>query len=716
MKKIVICTIGFSLGLQTIAQTLPQRIQPDANGNAIITPWQETGAFANPWPEAWEVEFRARRQQAMNLFKGKASSRNTDEGEKWGLPNSIGAWFAGDRGAAVEAMQVQDPQAGRDHSHTAGIDLYWSFTLKGQVRKWFEFNPLFEKAYQEQFQKGMKSWTESDPRPSLEVVALLEEASPELQAYLYGELDKMWRDTEALNKMADEAEAEGHPNKKRFAAYIRSIADQIGSQHPGKDPQAWMAWWKAIAGGDWMVFEEYERRTNPNPHPKYGTGTGPVGAAWNPEVRGMRADARNTDNLRGMREVAVYLFAEQSGNELIRNLYKARIRRTAFSFWNVGNGEWDSEGYLGHTMSAYINLYDFAEDPEVRGYGKAILDFLFTSAAVKYRHGAWGGPLVRDYGNKSPFSTSAHTAWLYFGDAPMEPKHEELEHALFFSSAYRPPAAVTALARKQFTGPWELFASHPTYQNFLPGQDEEPEYHETQYFGGTYQLGTMVEGHGYNRNGFKLLVDDARQGVHYIIPSTGKLKNGVTNTAGGDRIVQYKGGALYLNRGGNVPFHILAPETANIVESGDIRILDLDHTWVAFIPVDLKWTGGSSKLNGEGMGFAMEVGNKASHGNLGNFQKAVASKTKIQKQGSDVAVVFSDGRSLALKNDGTILRDGQVHDLAKDHRSLWQPVQGGDTPLSLGWKERKLVVSAGGYRFEAELKENGDYVFSSTQL
>ena len=41
-----------------------------------------------------------------------------------------------------------------------------------------------------------------------------------------------------------------------------------------------------------MVFEEYERRTNPNAHPKYGIGTGSVGSL-NPEVRGMRADAQH---------------------------------------------------------------------------------------------------------------------------------------------------------------------------------------------------------------------------------------------------------------------------------------------------------------------------------------------------------------------------------------------------------------------------------------
>ena len=97
----------------------------------------------------------------------------------------------------------------------------------------------------------------------------------------------------------------------------------------------------------------------------------------------MRADARNTDNLRGMREVAVYLFAEETGNELTRKIYKEKIKQSALKYLEIGNGEWDSEGYLAHTMAAYANAYGFAQDKEVRLYAKAILDYLFLSAAKK---------------------------------------------------------------------------------------------------------------------------------------------------------------------------------------------------------------------------------------------------------------------------------------------------------------------------------------------
>ena len=240
----------------------------------------------------------------------------------------------------------------------------------------------------------------------MEYVLSLDSTDEEVAAFARAQLEAMYRSPDAVRAMADEAEQEGHANKKRFATYMRSIADQIPATAPTSDAE-WIEWWSLISRGDWMVFEEYERRTNPNPHPTFDIGSGPVGATWNPAVRGMRADARNTDNLRAMREIAIYLFAEEAGSDLIRRLYKDRIKRTAVAFWRIGNGEWDSEGYHAHTVAAYHNLYAFARDPEVRLSAKAILDFLYTAGAVKYWRGSWGGPVKRDYGNMTPMSAAA---------------------------------------------------------------------------------------------------------------------------------------------------------------------------------------------------------------------------------------------------------------------------------------------------------------------
>lgn len=703
------------------------------DGLITVEPIRSPGNLVNPWPEKWEKAFKERVDYAIKMFAGAVSSATTDEHEKWGIPATIGAFYAGDQDAAIGALQAQDLQATRDHEHTKGIDLYWCFTLKGQMHKWFGFKDDFSEKYQKQFSEAMRIWTQDDPRPSLEYVLSFNSPYPAVREFVSAKLNKMWRNKEQLLEMAAEAEAEGHPNKKRFAEYIRQHAEEIGSEHPGDDFDKWYAWWGAISGGDWMIFEEYERRVNPNPHPKYGIGSGPVGGQWEPGTRGMQADARNTDNLRGMRETAIYLAAEASGNETIRLLYKDRLRRTAISFWNVGNGEWDSEGYLAHTQAAYVNLFTFARDEEVRGYAKAILDYLFTSAAMKYWRGAWGGPVCRDYGNISRFSTAAKTAWLFFGNAPENPPKKDLEWAFFFGSGYRPPAATVALARKQFDRPVQIFSSHPVYSNWLPGNDQRPHYHETMSYGETWQMGSLARGHAGDVNGFKLLLQDDRLGATYLIPTTGKLRNPATSSAGKDNIAQWLNSALWINGQDNtVPFSIVVPKNSEMEKAGNNLLLKTPSAWVALMPLNLKLNESTQPLKknddqvlltGEGgkglSGFALEIGSKSSHGSYDAFAKTVREKARAEITG-DGKIVYTttDGRKLSMEHGAAehglprIWRNDEEH-LWDNHFALWRS-PGDDGPINLGWKERRLEINAGGYTFTGELAEDGTYSWSQT--
>ena len=54
--------------------------------------------------------------------------------------------------------------------------------------------------------------------------------------------------------------------------------------------------------------------------------------------------------------------------------YKARLERYVSTLLDIGMGEWDSPTYHGHTTSAYLNLYDFAQDPEVKQLAQSALD------------------------------------------------------------------------------------------------------------------------------------------------------------------------------------------------------------------------------------------------------------------------------------------------------------------------------------------------------
>ena len=212
-------------------------------------------------------------------------------------------------------------------------------------------------------------------------------------------------------------------------------------------------------------------------------------------------DCRNTDNLRAMRDTSVYLMAEETGNEATRLIYKQHLERYVSTLLDIGMGEWDSSVYHGHTTAAYLNLYDFAKDPEVKQLAKDALDWLYRSAAIKYWRGHWTGPSKRTYGDDA-----ARFFWLYFGNA-QAPDTFERDWVYALTSDYLPPDDVVAIAQRRFNKPVELQRTHPHYENWKPDR-YGPAFYETLYIGHGYQLGSLAKGTGGDWNGFSLHVAD----------------------------------------------------------------------------------------------------------------------------------------------------------------------------------------------------------------
>lgn len=706
----------------------------EVDGQVKILPRYSTDGVANPWPKGYEADFQKRVADALPLYKGKASVNTTGEREKYDYPMTVGAWLAGDRDKAIEVLQMEDVDRG-DHAWTDGIDLYWGFTLKAQALKFFYLEDQLTPAYRDRMLKAFETWTETDPRPTLEYVLNLQSEDPEVAAYALKQLNLMYREKGELKAMAAQAIKEGHPNKVRFGDYMNSILDRW-PERP-KNEKAWVDWWALITAGDWMIFEEYERRTNPYPHPKFGIGSGPVGATWHPGVRGMRADARNTDNLRGMREVAIYLIAERGGNDLLRKLYKDRLLRTALGFWSVGNGEWDSPGYHPHTICAYLNLYAFARDQEVRKTAKAILDFCFTAAAVKHWKGSWGGPNKRDYGNYAPMRSVNELLYLYFGETPIVPKKHIADNVWAIVSGYRPPAALVAFAKNHFEMPLEMFNTHPTYSNWLPGQAEKIEFYETLYYSEDFFLGSLAKGSRGDVSGFRLTTTNAKQGADVLLGASGGTKR-LHNGTGQDRIGQYQNLAILLAPGkvvhkkkGPQPnaAHFVIPQGAAVEHQGGIAFVQTEKAWIAFTPVSgsafvegkrkaSKKTPGirfltTTSPGDRPFGYALEVSDGSKHKDYSAFKKAVVDGSKLSLHENGATLRASDGRTLKVTRQGggrpLVERDGVAHDW-NQHTAVYRSV-GSDT-LVLERDSLQLKVNAGGHSFEGNLKEDGTYVWS----
>ncbi len=117
----------------------------------------------NPWPKDWEEGFADRVDHALRYWSTQRLGCNTwGENEKSGYPKMMWAFLLGDKQRAVKAFEAPDVQQ-TDHRHTLGIDFYWCFTLKGQMRKYFYFGDALGPEYRERFRQAAKIWTEKDP-------------------------------------------------------------------------------------------------------------------------------------------------------------------------------------------------------------------------------------------------------------------------------------------------------------------------------------------------------------------------------------------------------------------------------------------------------------------------------------------------------------------------------------------------------------------------
>lgn len=335
---------------------------------------------------------------------------------------------------------------------------------------------------------------------------------------------------------------------------------------------------------------------------------------WGPNAKNSWVDVRTTDNLTMMRNTAVYVMAEHTGNDAVAALYKDRLLKFAAAFFRVGNGEWDSENYLGHTMTPLFNTYDFAEDPQVRGASKGMLDWISAAMAVKYYRGAANGPTKRDYNHVQPFQGSlAESAWMMFG-APLQPTHFEYDIIHMVTSGWVPPPAVVNLGTNAFERPRELLNSKPPYDEPQTGNFSiPPQYHETYYIGRTFEFGSLAEGtsvDGGDVNGFKIMADDETRGVLdlQIAPTkevgligSPQYKQGVS--AGRNRVAQYRNLAIWLVKNGEADWSAVLPDAIPVEVVNGVTFIRGERTWMALTPIGMKPFALDEQRNADVKGF-----------------------------------------------------------------------------------------------------------------
>jgi hypothetical protein len=477
---------------------------------------------------------------------------------------------------------------------------------------------------------------------------------------------------------------------------------------------------------------------------------------WGPDAKNSWVDVRGTENLFFMRVSSVYLMAEETGNEQTAAQYKKIILDYAKTLYRINMGEWDSENYHGHSLAPLLNIYDFAKDTEVKMAAKACLDWLSAIGAVKYWRGGFNGPSKRDYNHAQPFGGSAaNMLWVMFGGAPSAKQdHWESDEVHLITSAYRPPLAVVNLARKQFDRPVELFAAKPSYSATTAFQSEsKPEYLETQYFGHSFQMGSLTCGTLPGNSdvcGFKILIYDEKDGARTLqavpgsdpeFPGSPQYQPGKVSAE--NRVAQYGNLAIWLVHDGKSPWCWVIPHSVKVSFEKGVTFLKCDRVWVAIHPLaadplvrnddmtrqisegDNPRFPGHQVLatsgNGETFcGMTVEVGEKETYGSFANFrEQALAAKvntTKIEQ--GEVQYKSFGGKSLGIQWQDDpmqlrVYRDGQLHDQTQHAKYLYcnsnRDVNSG--PIYSRRGEGSLYVEAGGEAFYCNVSGEGNVTF-----
>ncbi|MCC5845525.1 MAG: hypothetical protein JJU05_14855 [Verrucomicrobia bacterium] len=684
------------------------RVQTD-NGLIRVLPPGVPEALRNPpLPEAEEAAYWERANHVIRHFEGQIGVNTTQEREKDTFPRTMYNYLLGSHDAVIEALQTPDRQGGTDHRWTKGIDYYWSFTLKGQMRKYFFFGPALDPEYRQTMFDGAKRWTAEDPRPSFELVRSLTGGDPVVRETALRMLEQF---RENIAQLPDDA----------IDGVVR---DEFDGEDLGDDPEKWTAWWRQYSDQGWQIYEDLERLANPHPHPLHGVGTGPVGGRWDPEVRGTRADARNTDNLRAMRDISVYLMAEETGNDTVRRLYKNKLKNFVVALYRNHHGEWDSENYLHHTMAPFHNLYDFARDEEVVALAKAALDYLYTSAAIKYYRGEAVAPTKRTGGGLNSY------VWLRFGDRPdpVSRPYYDLFHPI--TSGYRPPLATLRIGQGRFPRPAEMINTKPTYSFWLPGQGDRPETWETVFYGKSYYMGSAVSRSPQGDvRAFDLAMDRSGGGARLFQANSGNRINGLRP---GDQIGQFRNALIWLRRDDRADFIFNVPGEVKVETESGIWFLEHDKTYLAIHPLNLpgdavrpvrEASGGTVTVRtrqneGAYAGFALLAADAEDFKDAAAFREAVLASAEFDLSGlkeGRVRLQAVEGHTLTLQwqsddNRPHIERDGEHCDW-DTHFDLFRPMDD-NAPVSAAWEDGTLTIDAGDAFFRQTVDPSGNVTFT----
>jgi len=290
--------------------------------------------------------------------------------------------------------------------------------------------------------------------------------------------------------------------------------------------------------------------------------------------------AEGTENHINMSRTSGYLFAqyaleyEDMKVEAEQRLAQMKewIKWWSKTIFNYGTGEWNSSIYETFNLIGWLNLYDFAEDKEVKAIARAVLDFYSLEMALHWNFGVSGGAEMRGSGVylEGESSTDYYCRYWFSYDSIYKPKMKgsayiQLVHAI--TSKYSPPKEIVDLAFDKHLKQNYYIGSNPSYCF------EEPSFvKKTLMVTSEYTIGSSVDNYGgffgssFQYVPWKLVIKN-KTNFPFVISGNGTYNK---NYSGKSRnpytqVVQHKNVLLLLN---NVPsdaytYHLQMKDSLN---------------------------------------------------------------------------------------------------------------------------------------------------------
>jgi hypothetical protein len=151
----------------------------------------------------------------------------------------------------------------------------------------------------------------------------------------------------------------------------------------------------------------------------------------------------------------------------------------------VSNGEYDSQVYYPHSIEAFLNLYDFSTDPQVKELAQFALDYYFLTYGLKVVDGTIAGAQKRGYLASGQAGEMESMLWAFFDHTSRDMDEAELTIQQA-TTTYRPNEMIWKIVRKEVPLPFEAKMSRPFYH-----MDRSHAFAETFYYSPTYALGNV---------------------------------------------------------------------------------------------------------------------------------------------------------------------------------------------------------------------------------